>query len=832
MPEHEIFTSGYTITAEQCKKFADYCKKVLYAKSGSFNRVFSHDEAASAAREMEEYLNKEDRFTSQVHMNPHKTLHEMMRTWLHIHFPYQTQIVAHYLMKLHNVGVYANISSTRAQEEISQKFLMQCIRNERENNSAISNSWDVKLSDLLVSRHAKTYYAALDHWLTSLRDDVVLIQWCADWFDELQFYKDKHGPFHAMLEPSSGKHARLPTYRLLHSRHIVSIGQKEYFTKAMTEKLNDLRDVDLANLIKFQWYSLTPALATLSRGEQFRGLTYNGIPVPKDYATQKAHWMQQVENLFNLCSHSWQANNTDCAYDLMKPANTSDYHIDNSISLQTMMSELALEPVNIGNPTGVLLCPTFTTSAGGMNRKGKVKNQAKQRSSQQKKGRDYVASKRGNGTVNHGEEDSGSNARDRAFLQELHNSRFDNEYEREEDDHERVWGSNNSENAPEDRGPGKALNMGHGSRAKRANLAKGFGVDPRNKYEAEKTNKPIKNNDRSSGGNRRWEDGNSSRRDRAQRGAGGGGDSLPRPAGAGDGQLKKAKQAWKSKHATEKDIRKMSRNSDHHARMSPEDVQEARDILNNTPITPYDSLDHRTRPDSSEYVEVPPAYRVPDGSWADSDDEDQMDFDIEVLSAQTEAAKEAEQARYVRNKLESVLQDTDEESDEKIGEEFHPFATLARGGAYISKQVDNRRHDDTNEEVEDNHREFGNDDSDKTIHDDYDEIFERERASLAFLQKQVDDSHHDDTVEEAEDKQREFGKGLLERARNRNDNQGLFGQARNSKDDRGLRGGAQNRRDDQGLLGGALEKSKIKVVRSHNYKLPRADHRESSYKRQ
>jgi len=156
--------------------------------------------------------------------------------------------------------------------------------------------------------------------------------------------------------------------------------------------------------------------------------------------------------------------------------------------------------------------------------------------------------------------------------------------------------------------------------------------------------------------------------------------------------------------------------------------------------------------------------------------------------------------------------------------------------------IDNSRHDDTNEEVEDNHREFGNDDSDKTIHDDYDEIFERERASLAFRQKQIDDSRYDDTREEAEDKHREYGKGLLERARNknnnldllerarnrnddldllgrarnRNDHQGLL--ARNSKDNRGLRGGAQNRRDDQGLLGGALEKSKKKAVRSHNYR--------------
>jgi len=78
--------------------------------------------------------------------------------------------------------------------------------------------------------------------------------------------------------------------------------------------------------------------------------------------------------------------------------------------------------------------------------------------------------------------------------------------------------------------------------------------------------------------------------------------------------------------------------------------------LNNTPITPYDSLDHRTRPDSSEYVEVPPAYRVPDGWWADANNEDNMDLDEEMLNVHRAEV----QAKYLRNKLESVPEDTDE----------------------------------------------------------------------------------------------------------------------------------------------------------------------------
>jgi len=122
---------------------------------------------------------------------------------------------------------------------ISQEFLRDCIRDEREENSSISNSWHVKLSDLLVSRHANTYHAALDCWLTVLRDNIVLIQWCADWYDELQFFTDAHGPLHAMLEPRRGK---LPSYKLMHSQQVVCLNNQIHFNVPMAQQLIHLRN--------------------------------------------------------------------------------------------------------------------------------------------------------------------------------------------------------------------------------------------------------------------------------------------------------------------------------------------------------------------------------------------------------------------------------------------------------------------------------------------------------------------------------------------------------------------------------------------------------------
>jgi len=377
---HVPLDPGYYITAKQCKSFADYCKVQLYSKSGAFLHAFPHDEARKAAEEMTEYLNKEERFRNKhIHMNPHKTLHEMMRTWMHIHFPIQTSIVEHYLMKKNQAGVYSRARTPQTKAEISQKFLRDCIREEREQNSSISNSWDVKLSDLLVSRHADSYYAALDHWLTALRDDIVLIQWCADWFDELQFYEDEHGPLHALLEPRAGK---LPTYRLMHSNQVVRLKNEEYFNVSMAEQLKRLQNEDLANIIKLQWYDSTPALARMGRRNAYHGITYDGIDVPVDFVSRKAMWMKQLEFHFNYHSQKWQKENTDCAYDLMKPENFLAYHIDPSISLRTMFSGLLLDTVNIATESGGLLLHAFTTAANG--RKGKAKNQSQQKTKKQK----------------------------------------------------------------------------------------------------------------------------------------------------------------------------------------------------------------------------------------------------------------------------------------------------------------------------------------------------------------------------------------------------------------------------------------------------------------
>ena len=115
------------------------------------------------------------------------------------------------------------------------------------------------------------------------------------------------------------------------------------------------------------------------------------MDVPAGFATRKALWMKQLEFQFNYYSKQWQAKNQDCAYDLMNPNNNLVYHINPSISLKTMCSDLNLDSANIGIASDVFLIPAFTTAANpfgglsGNSRSGKHKTQRRQETAAGKK---------------------------------------------------------------------------------------------------------------------------------------------------------------------------------------------------------------------------------------------------------------------------------------------------------------------------------------------------------------------------------------------------------------------------------------------------------------
>jgi len=211
-------------THQLAKKFAKFCKTRLYAKSAAFNHVFPPHAATKVAKEMNDYFNVTNAQGPRAQFNLHEIMHQMMRTSMHIHLPIQRKICLHYLERLHHGP------DRTAHTQQPWACVQWCVSEELERNRKISNTWDVKLMQVLVEQYGQEYYSALDAWYTALREDIVLIQWCANWRNDLMFWMDDHGPLRAFIYPvKSG--GRVPTYRLIDSGRTMKF--TKYFGKQM-----------------------------------------------------------------------------------------------------------------------------------------------------------------------------------------------------------------------------------------------------------------------------------------------------------------------------------------------------------------------------------------------------------------------------------------------------------------------------------------------------------------------------------------------------------------------------------------------------------------------
>jgi len=215
----------------------------------------------------------------------------------------------------------------------------------------ISNTWDVKLMQVLVEQYGQEYYSALDAWYTALREDIVLIQWCADWRNDLVFWMDEHGPLRAFIYPGKSG-GRIPTYTLIGSGRTIKF--TKYFGEQM-DQLSMLSNEDLVSLIQHSWRA---ALKGVSIENTHTGIEYDGAYETPEFVRKRSIWLSKIQSEYDNHSAYWITNNKDCQYDMMQPPvmaiaphnlNTNIYCISPTFSLVTS-SALSL------------ICP-FTTSA-------------------------------------------------------------------------------------------------------------------------------------------------------------------------------------------------------------------------------------------------------------------------------------------------------------------------------------------------------------------------------------------------------------------------------------------------------------------------------------
>jgi len=342
---------------------------------------------------MNVYLNAEMTCTDFMKYSERDVVHEMMHTWLHMYFPIQTELIKHYPIKANNVGPYTERMTKGQRTTI---FLSKKTQFERWVNSGHSHTWDVKSMNLLMeNKHGESHLRALDAWLTALHDNVVLIQWWADWGNELSFWQDTHGPFHALLQDHGGK---LPAYRLLKSHSVLNLPL--HFNQGMMLALARLTDSDLEILIKIQWFHNCTELAHIS--STYPRLQYHKECHSHSFLRTRDEFVVALNERSQL---EWLSTHADCPYNLM-PTNPIQFseHIasDNVYTIETKHSlMLQSQPTLVwasSSAGGMMsLVPIFTTSVK-FKAKMEKKNAAKKDKNKSKK----KLGGGGGGTAGHG----------------------------------------------------------------------------------------------------------------------------------------------------------------------------------------------------------------------------------------------------------------------------------------------------------------------------------------------------------------------------------------------------------------------------------------------
>ena len=171
---------------------------------------------------------------------PDHMRHQIVRTWLHLHKPHQKEIIKHYLAIYHSNAIHTPTTSTDFLRRILGQELISC--------EDISNAWDLQLLEYMKDDKDNTIMEAVHDWFLSLEENICLIEWCADWKNELDIWADKHAPLGCFLTTNTKK--QLPTYV---TRNGKTVKPKTYWKRPMMDALYVLEVEDLIDIIKILW---------------------------------------------------------------------------------------------------------------------------------------------------------------------------------------------------------------------------------------------------------------------------------------------------------------------------------------------------------------------------------------------------------------------------------------------------------------------------------------------------------------------------------------------------------------------------------------------------
>ena len=291
--------------------FSHYCKTKIHPRMNAILRKRSTVEQI-----------RHELFEHDPQGSKSMVAHQINRTFRHLHSQHLRPIIR----------VYFSLFMGKMTESQAKDQLLTCLKSENTQPFLhSSDTWDRPIIGEFATNGP--LQDALHLELKSLRDDVVLIEWCAEWLNEYLFFCYDKGPGYYLLTPD--KHDRTPWYTAAsgHHLHVTDVlgDHRKLGTHAIIDMSRRLSLLDFANMIKLNWKrQLSPSYPHLYPSAI--------VPLEPRQRTRLMHYKSWIEDKFNDKMKKFQRQHPDSCYRLVNPMANSKSRFGNPflVHIQTL----------------------------------------------------------------------------------------------------------------------------------------------------------------------------------------------------------------------------------------------------------------------------------------------------------------------------------------------------------------------------------------------------------------------------------------------------------------------------------------------------------------
>ncbi len=240
-----------------------------------------------------------------------KNLHQIVRTFRHLHCRPVRLIIAAYMDIYSNSSHYGNTQK----QEYARQTLSAAISDEVNNFLFHSDTWDRPIWKFL--NECDDAKACLHNGLLKMKDDVWALEWCGDWKNCNMFWLYDKGPGRLLVnsvKKQDGKFDTLPIYLTCEKDMVHMKNMRDNSIYLLTSH-------DLARIIKCAWKGNLPSIFKYEIPDKVQN--YLSI-TPQEKQSLKEE-LTQFERQWKVEDALYQENNQDTAYKFNRDLSQNPY---------------------------------------------------------------------------------------------------------------------------------------------------------------------------------------------------------------------------------------------------------------------------------------------------------------------------------------------------------------------------------------------------------------------------------------------------------------------------------------------------------------------------